>query len=463
MPTLPSMTGTTVAVMGLGKSGTSAARALAAAGATVWAWDDNAATRAAARAAGVPLVDLSAADLAQARMVMWSPGIAHTHPKPHPVAQRARAAGVPLLCDVELLVLACPEARFVGITGTNGKSTTTALTAHLLAAAGCKVAAGGNLGIPALDLPALGDGGVYVLELSSYQLELLERAAFDAGILLNITPDHLGRHGGMDGYIAAKASLFDRLRPNGAAVIGIDDEPSRSIFDRLRGTIGARAVPISSEQERTDGVSAPAGILIDPQGAKGRIEIDLRHIPTLPGRHNWQNACAAYAAGRALGLSPAAMRDALATYPGLAHRQELVATIDGIRYVNDSKATNADAAARALVCYDDIYWIIGGQAKEGGIASLAHLFPRVRRAFLIGEASDAFAATIEGKIPYDRCGTLDVAVDRARRSALAEKRPHPVVLLSPACASWDQFKNFEHRGDVFRQLVQSLETAGAAR
>jgi UDP-N-acetylmuramoylalanine--D-glutamate ligase len=463
MPILPDMTGTTVAVMGLGKSGASSARALLDAGATVWAWDDNAETRATARAEGLPLVDLATADLAKARMVMWSPGIAHTHPKPHPVAIRARAAGVPLLCDVELLVLACPEARFVAITGTNGKSTTTALTAHLIGAAGRRVAAGGNLGIPALDLPALGDGGVYVLELSSYQLELLERAAFDAGVLLNITPDHLGRHGGMDGYIAAKASLFDRLRPDGAAIVGTDDDPSRAIFERLRKSMGKRAVPISSESERPDGIAAPAGIIVDRGGGNDRIEIDLRAIPTLPGRHNWQNACAAYAAGRALGLSPAAMRAGLATYPGLAHRQELVAEIDGVRYVNDSKATNADAAARALVCYDDIYWIIGGQAKEGGIASLAPLFPRVRRAFLIGEATESFAATLDGKLAYERCGTLDVAVARASAAARADKRPHPVVLLSPACASWDQFRNFEHRGDVFRALVEALVPARAAR
>jgi len=463
MPILPDMAGTTVAVMGLGKSGASAARALQGAGATVWAWDDSADTRAAARAEGLPLVDLTTADLGKARMVMWSPGIAHTYPKPHPVAVRARAAGVPLLCDVELLVLACPEARFVAITGTNGKSTTTALTAHLIGSAGRRVAAGGNLGIPALDLPALGDGGVYVLELSSYQLELLERAAFDAGVLLNITPDHLGRHGGMDGYIAAKASLFDRLRPDGTAIIGIDDDPSRAIFERLSKSMGRRAVPISAERERADGIAAPSGIIVDHVGGGDRIEIDLRAIPTLPGQHNWQNACAAYAAGRALGLSPAAMRAGFATYPGLAHRQELVAEIDGVRYVNDSKATNADAAARALVCYDDIYWIIGGQAKEGGIASLAPLFPRVRRAFLIGEATEAFAATLDGKLAYERCGTLDVAVARASAAARADKRPHPVVLLSPACASWDQFRSFEHRGDVFRGLVEAMAPARAAR
>ena len=463
MAVLPNMSGTTVAVMGLGKSGRSAARALAEAGATVWAWDDNADTRAAAEAEGLPLVDLRAADLGKARMVMWSPGIAHTHPKTHPIAERARAAGTPLLCDVELLVLACPGAQFVAITGTNGKSTTTALTAHLIASAGRRVAAGGNLGIPALDLPALGDGGVYLLELSSYQLELLQRSAFDVGILLNITPDHLGRHGGMEGYVAAKASLFDRLRPNATAVIGVDDEPSRAIFDRLRHAMGRRAVPISAERDRPDGVAAPAGILTDGALGEPRIEIDLRAIPNLPGRHNWQNACAAYAAGRALGLSAASMRAGLTTYPGLAHRQELVGEIDGIRFVNDSKATNADAAARALVCYDDIYWIIGGQAKEGGIASLVPLFPRVRRAFLIGEASDAFAATLDGKLGYERCGTLDVAVARASAAARAEQRPHPVVLLSPACASWDQFKSFEQRGDRFRDLVKALAPAEAAR
>jgi len=456
------MAGTTVAVMGLGKSGTSAARALAAAGATVWAWDDNEGARNAARAAGLPLVDLAAADLDRARMVMWSPGIAHTHPRPHPVASRASAAGVPLLCDIELLVLASPEARFVAITGTNGKSTTTSLTAHLLAAAGREVAAGGNLGVPALDLPTLGEGGVYVLELSSYQLELLERAAFDAGVLLNITPDHLGRHGGMDGYVAAKASLFDRMRPGATAIVGVDDAPSRAIFERLRASMGRRAVPISAERARPDGIAAPEGILVDPSGAKDRIEIDLRSIATLPGRHNWQNACAAYAAGRALGLSPAAMRAGLATYPGLAHRQELVGKFEGVRYVNDSKATNADAAAKALVCYDDIYWILGGQAKEGGIAGLAPQFGRVRRAFLIGEAADAFAATLEGRLDYERCGTLEAAVARARAAALAERRPHPVVLLSPACASWDQFKSFEHRGDTFRALVKALARAEGA-
>ena len=462
MPILPNMAGTIVAVMGLGKSGRSSARALAEAGATVWAWDDNEAARTAANAEGLRLVDLATADLAKARMVMWSPGIAHTHPKPHPVAQRARASGVPLLCDIELLVLACPEARFVAITGTNGKSTTTALTAHLFGTAGCKVAAGGNLGIPALDLPALGDGGVYVLELSSYQLELLERSAIDAGVLLNITPDHLGRHGGMDGYIAAKASLFGRLRPDGTAIVGTDDEPSRAIFERLKGSMGRRAVPVSSSHDEVGGISAPAGILTDREAGEARIEIDLRAIPTLPGSHNWQNACAAYAAGRALGLSPAAMRAGLATYPGLAHRQELVGTIDGVRYVNDSKATNADASERALVCYDDIYWIIGGQAKEGGIASLAPLFNRVRRAFLIGEATELFAQTLDGRLAYDRCGTLDVAVAHARAAAKAERRPHPVVLLSPACASWDQFKSFEHRGDTFRALVKSMAAESAA-
>ncbi len=461
MPPVPFLAGKTVAVMGLGRSGSSAARALLAAGAKVWAWDDDAGARETARRAGLPLTDLAKADLRYAQMVMWSPGIPHTFPKPHPVAERARALRLPLLCDVELLVIACPRARYVAVTGTNGKSTTTALIAHLLAAAGRKAAAGGNIGTPALDLPALDRDGTYVLELSSYQLELLDKAKFDQGVLLNITPDHLGRHGGMPGYIAAKASLFARLREDGIAVVGVDDEPSKRIYDSLRREMYARAIAVSVVAMRSGGVCAPEGILIDRRELKSPVEIDLRAIPTLPGRHNWQNACAAYAAVRALGLSAEQIRAGLASYPGLAHRQELVATIEGVRYVNDSKATNADAAAKALVCYDDIYWIAGGQAKEGGIDSLAPLFPRIRRAFLIGDAAQAFGRTLAGKVACEQCGTLGVAVERARAAALAESKPAPVVLLSPACASFDQFKSFEQRGDAFRDLVRALAKPGA--
>ena len=356
--------------------------------------------------------------------------------------------GNPLVCDIELLARSCPEARFVGVTGTNGKSTATTLIAHILKTAGHKVVAGGNLGTPALDLPAFDADGIYVLELSSYQLELLGQARFDVGVLLNITPDHLARHGGMEGYVAAKASLFGRLRPGGTAVLGVDDDHCRAICASLRHRAHVRSVSVAGAAD----ISAVDGLIKEGSAAVA----DLRAIATLPGRHNWQNAAVSYAAAHALAIPLDDIRRGLESYPGLAHRQEWIATIDGIRYVNDSKATNADAAEKAMVCYSDIYWIIGGQAKEGGITSLDALFPRVRRAFLIGEASDAFAATLEGKVAYERCGTLDVAVERARRAALAGHRPGAVVLLSPACASWDQFKSFEHRGDVFRSLVAAL-------
>jgi UDP-N-acetylmuramoylalanine--D-glutamate ligase len=275
-------------------------------------------------------------------------------------------------------------------------------------------------------------------------------------VLLNITPDHLGRHGGMEGYTAAKASMFGRLPAGGAAIVGIDDLPSAQIHRELSARRDIVVRPISAEKFASGGVSAPDGVLIDDSEGKAQAICDLTRIARLPGRHNWQNACAAYAAARACGMEPAAIAERLVSYPGLRHRQELVATIDGIRYVNDSKATNADAAEKAMVCYDRLYWIAGGQAKEGGIESLRPLFGRVARAFLIGEAAQSFADTLSGSVAYEMCGTLDAAVHRARDAALADPRRDGVVLLSPACASWDQFKSFEHRGDVFRDIVNGL-------
>jgi len=451
-----SFNGKTVAVMGLGKSGTASARALAAAGARVLAWDDQEEGRAHAEELGVTVWDLGSADWSKIDLLVWSPGIPHIHPEPHPVAEAARAAGVTLVCDIELLCVANPAPRAVAITGTNGKSTTTTLTGHVLAGLGAPLAVGGNLGVPALDLPALGLDGTYVLELSSYQLELLDQAQFDIAVLLNITPDHLARHGGMPGYVAAKASIFDRLPAGGTAIVAVDDLHSAEVHLRQshRKDVVVRA--ISAEKAVKGGIYAPDGILIDDSEGKALQVIDLKKIASLPGRHNWQNACAAYAAARACGMIPAAIAERLASYPGLRHRQELVAIIDGVRYVNDSKATNADAAEKAMVCYDRIYWIAGGQAKEGGIESLRPLFPRVVRAFLIGEAASAFADTLSCEVGYEICGTLDAAVHRARDAALSHPGDGAVVLLSPACASWDQFKSFEHRGDVFRDLVNAL-------
>lgn len=445
-----------VAVFGLGRSGIAGARSLAGGGATVWAWDDNEKSRAAAAAKGVALQDPAAWDWKRAAALVLSPGVPLTHPEPHPVVALARRAGCPIVGDIELLAHAQPEAAYVGITGTNGKSTTTALIGHILKEAGRTVEVGGNLGAPALGLAPLEAGGIYVLELSSYQLDLVEDAAFDVAVFINLSPDHLGRHGGMDGYVAAKRRIFRHQKPRMTAVVGIDDERSRAVFEELEAEGGRRVVPISSLRRVSRGVFAVDGRLIDDTEGAMRPVTDLRGIPTLPGRHNWQNAAAACAAARAVGIGREAISGALLTYPGLAHRQERVAVIDGILFVNDSKATNADAAARALACYDTIYWIAGGLAKEGGLAGIEPYLPRIRHAFLIGDAEAAFAETLAGRIAVSRSGTLEAAVHEANRLAAAEAIPGAVVLLSPACASFDQFDSFEHRGDAFRALVADL-------
>jgi UDP-N-acetylmuramoylalanine--D-glutamate ligase len=417
-PTL--FAGRRYAVVGLGRNGLPAARALVAMGADVSVWDDGEAARA---DAGLPLHN-PALGYAGFDALVLSPGIPHTVPAPHPAALAARAAAIPILSDAELLFQAVrasgSAARFVGITGTNGKSTTTALLHHILVNAGVDSAAGGNLGIAALALPLLGDNGVYVLEMSSYMLERLTTLRFDVAALLNLSPDHLDRHGGMAGYIAAKRHIFDRAP--GLAVLGIDDPDTAAI------AAGMECLTVS-------GSTPPA--------------IDM---PALPGPHNAQNAAAATAMARALGLSDAAIASGLQSFPGLPHRQQRIAVTDGVAWINDSKATNADAAARALGCYDRIVWIAGGQSKAGGIKPLAPLFPRIAHALLIGRDAVILAATLtDHGVPHSIPGTLDAAVAAAR--GLARKLDATTVLLSPACASWDQFSSFEARGDRFRDLV----------
>jgi len=452
-----------VAVLGLGKSGLAAAQALQNSGVEVWAWDDGAEARDSAITSGVALRSLETAPLGAANFMVLSPGIPHTYPAPHRVVQLARDARCEIVCDIEILVRTQSAARIVGITGTNGKSTTTALLGHILAESGGPVAVGGNLGVPALALPALERDGTYVLELSSYQLELVPSAVFDTAILLNISEDHLDRHGGLEGYVAAKKRIFAGQRPGQTAIIGVDDEFSQKIFSRLAETGSQTVVPISAHGSASGGVYAENGWLIDDRyGAAVRI-IEIGRVQTLPGWHNAQNAAAAYAAAAAMGMVREAIAARIASYPGLAHRQELVDVVDGVLYVNDSKATNADAAARALECYDDVLWIAGGRAKAGGISSLANYFPKVRHALLIGEAADEFALNLAGQVPVTQSGDLAHAVDNAARlvgEARDSGEPGPkVVLLSPACASFDQFANFEARGNAFRDAVMAL--AGA--
>ncbi|MDP1554138.1 MAG: UDP-N-acetylmuramoyl-L-alanine--D-glutamate ligase, partial [Hyphomonas sp.] len=349
--------------------------------------------------------------------------------------------------------------KVVGITGTNGKSTTTTLIGHILKEAGRDVRVGGNIGTGVLDLAALHSNAIYVLELSSYQLDLVKSLHCNVAVMLNLSPDHLDRHGGMDGYQAAKMRIFQNQTPNDLAVIGFDDIYTQSMAIGLAASGPQRVTQISATYTLGKGVSAVEGRLYDNLNGKAEFIGKLEDCPALQGRHNFQNAAAAYAACRELGLDSATIMAGLKSFPGLAHRMENVGAIEGVRFVNDSKATNAEAAAQALRAFKNIYWIAGGVPKTEGILPLAPLFGNVAKAYLIGQAEGAFSATLQGKVPVQACGTLDRAVDQAFRDARASGDPSPVILLSPACASFDQFKDYEHRGDIFRSLVKAMMPA----
>ena len=449
-----------VAVLGLGRSGTAAARALQKSGAEVWAWDDDAERREEAAAQGIPLVDLNDCDWRELTSLVLSPGIPHSFPQPHPVVARAREQGCEVVSDIELLARAQREAQYIGITGTNGKSTTTALIGHILELSGREVAVGGNLGTAALSLEGLGPEGYYVLEMSSYQIETTLSITFDVAVLLNISPDHLERHGGMDGYIAAKRRIFHRQTRPRTAVIGVDDSHCRAIYDDLVAADEQTVVPISGAGKVPGGIYVDGGVLRDDSEAKDIAVLDLKDLTVLPGSHNWQNAAAAYAACKALGVAPAVIMACIRSFPGLPHRQELLEVIDSIAFINDSKATNPEAAARALACYPVIFWIAGGRAKETGLEPLEPFLGHVRKAYLIGEAEPSLAEALTGKTALERCGTLERALRSAfadAKSLLAGDSPLlPVILLSPACASFDQFADFEARGDAFRTAVRAL-------
>ncbi|MBC7635263.1 MAG: UDP-N-acetylmuramoyl-L-alanine--D-glutamate ligase [Acetobacteraceae bacterium] len=431
------------AVVGLGKNGLPVARRLVAMGALVTAWDDSAAARAAAIG-----LDVRMPEMARLDALVLSPGIPHRLPRPHPIAAMAIAAGVPILSDVELLYRAVRRAgsqsRFVGVTGTNGKSTTTALLAHIIAGTGRPMAAGGNLGVAALDLPLLGDDGIYVIEMSSYMLERLATLRFNAAVMLNLSPDHLDRHGDMAGYARAKRSIFDRQTDGDLAVVGIEDDLSRAMAAELQ------AVTIAG-QRRAD-FWADGTLLQDKTG----VIVDLAQARALPGAHNAQNAAAASAMALHLGLSRAEIAAGIISYPGLPHRQEDVGSIAGVRFINDSKATNADSTARAMVCYDRFILFAGGQAKDGGILPLATYFPRIALALLIGRDARILAATLaEPGVPHRCVDTLAEATEQAWQAA--RDGVAPVVLLSPACASWDQFTGYDQRGDMFRDQVAAIK------
>jgi len=461
--------GKTVAVFGLARTGLAAARALVAGGAQVALWDENPTSREAAAAEGFPLVDLAKADWSQFTALMLSPGVPLTHPAPHWTVEKARAAGVEIVGDMELFartVNAAPEHRrpkVVAITGTNGKSTTTALVGHVCREAGRDVRIGGNIGVGVLDLEDMHGGAVYVLEMSSYQLDLTSSLHADVTVILNLSPDHLERHGSMEGYVAAKRRILMNQGKGDTAVIGVDDPWGQQICTEITAANRRTIVPISASKAMGRGVYVLNGLLYDATAERAQEVADLNRARSLPGRHNWQNAAAAYAAAKGLGIPADEAAEHLLSFPGLAHRMEPVAQLGRVRFVNDSKATNSDAARQALSSYPKAYWIAGGRAKTDGIAPLEDLFPRVAKAYLIGEAGPAFGETLKGKAPAVQAGTMDAAVAQAYADAAATGQD-AIVLLSPACASFDQFADFEERGEAFRAAVQRLAHAakGAA-
>ncbi len=457
--------GKRVAVFGLGRTGLTAARALLAGGATVALWDEKPAAREAALAEGFEVVDLNSADWTEFDALMQSPGVPLTHPEPHWTVTKAKAAGVEVLGDIELFartVNVAPDhkrPKIVAITGTNGKSTTTALIGHILTSAGKDARIGGNIGLGVLGLDDMHGGAVYVLEVSSYQLDLTSSLKPNVSIILNITPDHLDRHGGMEGYVAAKRRVLLNQGVGDTAIVGVDDNWCQRICTEITAANRRTIWPVSAGRAMGRGVYVLQGVLYDATGDRVVEVVDLTNAKSLPGRHNWQNAAAAYGAVRAMGVSIEDAAEGLMTFPGLVHRMETVAVSDGVRFVNDSKATNADAARQAMSSYPRFFWIAGGVPKSGGIEPLTDLFGRVAKAYLVGEAADAFAATLDGKAELSRCISVQdaaaAAFDDAKREAARTGR-EAVVLLSPACASFDQFPDFEVRGEAFRTAVLGL-------
>ncbi|MEM6386212.1 MAG: UDP-N-acetylmuramoyl-L-alanine--D-glutamate ligase [Pseudomonadota bacterium] len=454
--------GVRIAVLGLGRTGLSAAHALVAGGAEALCWDDGEAARTSAEAAGLTLYDLTRRDAWDAvALLIVSPGIPHLYPKPHPLIARAMAEGIPVDNDIGLFFrsLATPAwdrfekaPKVVAVTGSNGKSTTAALIHETLERLGEESQLAGNIGRGALAIDPPGDGGVVVLELSSYQTELARALTPDIGVFTNLSPDHLDRHGGLGGYFAAKRRLFAEGGPD-RAVIGVDTDETRFLANQLsEGRTDDRVIQVSTEA-KMDGpgwnVFARKGFLSEYRKGRQVASIDLRQMPGLPGVHNHQNACAAYAVLRSLGHAPKLVESAFHEFTGLPHRSQLVGEKDGVRFVNDSKATNPDAAAQALQAFDRIRWIVGGQVKDGGLDALHAHLDRVSKAYVIGRHA-ADTALMLGGCPHEMSTTMAAAVESAVRDA----KPGETVLLAPAAASFDQYDNFEQRGDDFILEVQ---------
>ena len=459
-----SFAGKAVAVFGLARTGQAAVAALKAGEADVFAWDDKIETHDNAVKSGAQVVAPYEWPWDRLAGLVLSPGVPLTHPEPHPIVLRAREAEVPVIGDFELFAhevrdpsSGVPLAPTIAVTGTNGKSTTTALIGHILKSCGFDVQIGGNIGRAILELEPPGARTVYVTEISTFQIDLAPSFRPDVTVLLNLSPDHLDRHGSMEAYAALKERLVRQTSRDGQVLIGVDDSYTSSIFSRASSAGGAAATPVSVGKVLGRGIFVVDGVLYDAQVQRATRVLELAKAQKLPGAHNWQNAALAYAACKPFVRDVRHITEAIATFPGLAHRLEEVRRIGRVRFVNDSKATNSDATERALACFSDVYWIAGGRPKEGGIASLNEHFRRVRKAYLIGEAAQDFAKSLDGHAGYEIAGTLDQAVMHAAHDAGLSQAPEPVVLLSPACASFDQFQDFEARGDAFRALVAKID------
>ena len=442
-----------IGILGMARSGLAVLRDALARGQDCIVFDDDAGTLETAVAAGGRHGTVG--DVAGLDALVVSPGVPLHHPAPHAVIAAAREAGVTITSDMDIFAERLEGQTVVGITGTNGKSTTTALIEHLLVAAGRDAVMGGNIGLPVLDLELGGSDRVFVLELSSYQLDLATKITCRIGVLLNVTPDHLDRHGTFAAYVEAKRRLFELQPDDGIAVIGIDDAPSRAIAGELEAA-GRRVIRISAVEPLPNGVFARGTVLIDALDHDACEVVDLADMQSLEGMHNRQNAAAAYAVLRVLGLAPAVAVQGFASFASLPHRMATVARAGRVRFVDDSKATNPEAAIPSLTSFADIFWIAGGKPKPGGFDALLPHLAAVRGAWLIGEAADAIAAKLPDAIPATVARTLEHALPAAFVAARASAAEEPVVLLAPACASFDQFTSYEARGDRFAALARDL-------
>jgi UDP-N-acetylmuramoylalanine--D-glutamate ligase len=452
-------------VFGLGISGNSTIKFLLESGHKVFASDDNKNSLIALdqqieerlKKNLVIFENEKEIDWPQIKYLILAPGIPFKYPAPHPIVLQAHKNHCPVICDIELFYLFNSSANFLGITGTNGKSTTTALTGHIFKENKISSAIGGNIGIPCFNMPELGNNATYIFETSSFQLDLMEQTHFHIASLLNITPDHLDRHNDMPGYIAAKKRIFNNQTKDDYAVIGVDNANSKKLYEELKNNpeFKARLVPISTKIVLKDGISIIDNVLYN--NIEKNSEIHLGVLPNLKGEHNAQNIAVAFANCFLSEINEENIIGAIRSFEGLSHRMKLIGKIDNINFINDSKATNAESTENALKSFENIYWILGGKSKDGGIEILEPYFPKINHAFLIGEASEEFAKVLDGKVEYSKCGDLENAFKIAHKKAQNDKENiEKNILLSPACASFDQWKNFEVRGDYFCKLVKEL-------